>query len=746
MQAAKDNFNQDKSFVQVAVPAPLYSRFDYLVPPGLDPSQLQPGCRIKVPFGRRVQIGVILAHSDHSSVASNKLKPLQSVIDSQPVLPADILELLTWSSQYYQHPVGEVIQAALPVLLRQGKPPAVKGQAEWHLSETDADVNEVCKRAPKQQSLYQLLSQHADGMTDDMLNQHSENWRAAMKALHEKGLVYRTEKSCLPEAVASPEPGPELNNEQQHIIDSVQSHDDGYRAHLVHGITGSGKTEVYIALAEQVLAAGKQVLVLVPEISLTPQLTERFRNRLGVRTATLHSAMNDSQRLCAWTAAACLDNENTAELVIGTRSAVFTPMPRLGLVIIDEEHDGSYKQQDGFRYNARDLALVRAQHANIPVVMGSATPSLESLYNTERERYQLHTLKQRARAQSEPRIELLDLCKQKLQEGLSPRLLQAIDRHINNDGQVLLFLNRRGFSPLLMCHDCGWTTACRRCDAHMTFHKGKQLLRCHHCGAEAAAPQSCGDCGSHELVSIGYGTERIEQLLHDIYPDTAIERIDRDTTRRKGALHTKLENARSGQARILIGTQMLAKGHDFPNVTLVGILDTDQGLYSGDFRAAEHLAQLITQVAGRAGRAEKPGEVLIQTHHPDHPLLQTLLHQGYGGFAHAALEERKLAGFPPFRHLALLRCESVKVEDGTAFMQAAREQLDAIAIQGVDVFGPVPAPMERRAGRYRLQLMLQATERKYLHAALQPWIQSLVKLKAGNKVRWSLDVDPYDTY
>jgi len=482
--------------------------------------------------------------------------------------------------------------------------------------------------------------------------------------------------------------------------------------------------------------------VLVPEISLTPQLTDRFRKRLGVRTASLHSGLNDSQRLCAWSTAA----QNGAQLVIGTRSAVFTPMPELGLVIIDEEHDGSYKQQDGFRYNARDLALVRAQQASVPVILGSATPSLESLYNCYNGRYQLLTLKQRARSSQMPRIELVDLCKQKLQEGLSPKLLAAIDMHLQNQGQVLLFLNRRGFSPLLMCHACGWTISCRRCDAHMTYHKNRQLLRCHHCGAEAAVPQSCGDCGSSELVSIGAGTERIEQLLKSRYPDIRVERIDRDTTRRKGSLHEKLEHARTGKARLLVGTQMLAKGHDFPNLTLVGVLDTDQGLYSGDFRAPEHLAQLITQVAGRAGRAEKPGEVLIQTHHPDHPLLQTLLHQGYDGFAHAALTEREQAGFPPYRHLALLRCEAIKPEAGTAFMESARELLNGFETNSIEVFGPLPAPMEKRAGRYRMQLILQSSQRKLLHQALQPWTQSLVNLKAGSKVRWSLDVDPYDTY
>jgi primosomal protein N' (replication factor Y) len=340
----------------------------------------------------------------------------------------------------------------------------------------------------------------------------------------------------------------------------------------------------------------------------------------------------------------------------------------------------------------------------------------------------------------------VDLCKQKLQEGLSPILLDAIDEHLANAGQVLLFLNRRGFSPLLMCHECGWTTSCKRCDAHMTYHKSRQLLRCHHCGAEAAAPSVCGDCGSTELISIGAGTERIEQFLNARYPDTCIERIDRDSTRRKGALHEKLEQARSGNARILVGTQMLAKGHDFPNVTLVGVLDTDQGLYSGDFRAPEHLAQLITQVAGRAGRAEKPGEVLIQTHHPDHPLLQTLLHEGYDGFAHAALSEREQAGFPPYRHLALLRCEAIKPEAGTAFMESARELLNSAEGKAIEIFGPLPAPMEKRAGRYRMQLILQSSQRKALHHVLQPWIRALADLKTGTRVRWSLDVDPYDTY
>jgi len=740
MQHSNHNKKSLIKIVQVAVPAPLYSCFDYLSPEVIDDTTLYPGSRVQVPFGRRSRIGVVLGHSDHSNVPANKLKAVQATLDKHPVLPAEMLKLLKWAANYYHYPLGEVIHSAMPSLLRKGRAPSIKGQTVWQTSSKAIETETEFKRAPRQQQLYTVLQQHQQGLSDDQLNRRFENWRPAMKSLAGKGLVRKSDQPCLADAVTQAEPGPELNPEQQLIVDAIQNQGSGYRAHLVHGVTGSGKTELYIAVAQQALADDRQVLVLVPEISLTPQLTDRFRKRLGVRTAALHSGLNDSQRLCAWSSAA----QNEAQLVIGTRSAVFTPMPRLGLIVIDEEHDGSYKQQDGFRYNARDLALVRAQHAGIPVILGSATPSLESLYNCYNGRYQLHTLKQRARNSQTPRIELVNLCKQKLQHGLSPRLLEAIDRHLQNNGQALLFLNRRGYSPLLMCHECGWTTSCRRCDAHMTYHKSKQLLRCHHCGAEAPAPQSCADCGSTELISPGAGTERIEQHLQSLYPDTYIERIDRDTTRRKGSLNDKLEQARSGNARMLVGTQMLAKGHDFPNVTLVGVLDTDQGLYSGDFRAAEHLAQLITQVAGRAGRAEKPGEVLIQTHHPDHPLLQTLLHQGYDGFAQSALTEREQAGFPPYRHLALLRCEAIKPEAGNAFMQSARELLGENST--IDIFGPLPAPMEKRAGRYRLQLVVQSTQRKALHQALQPWVQSLSKLKTGNKVRWSLDIDPYDTY
>ena len=729
--------------LKVAVPIPLFSSFDYLIPESLSHHTFTPGCRVEIPFGRRTLIGVILEQTDHSDFALAKLKPINKLIDTEAVLDSRILDLLRWAATYYLHPIGEVVQAALPSLLRQGKAAEASAIKVWMVSEgTSSDQLESLNRAAKQKHILQILLNNPEGLGEAYLNDQHPNWRPAMKALLEKGLVVRTEQACLPESQPITTQAPPLNDEQTQAIEAISEDLKQHHIHLLHGVTGSGKTEVYLALSERVIASGKQVLVLVPEISLTPQLTERFQQRMGCPIAVLHSGLNDQQRLSAWHAASI----GHARLVIGTRSAIFTPLPDLGLILVDEEHDGSYKQQEGFRYNARDLALVRSQKENIPVVLGSATPSLESLHNVNRQRFHIHHLKKRARAQSSTRIKLLDMCSQPIQEGLSAALLDKVDEHLKQGNQVILFLNRRGFSPLLMCHSCGWMTRCQRCDANMTYHKHKHQLHCHHCGAESRSPTKCGDCGGEELLAIGTGTERIENFLSERFPDTHINRIDRDTTRRKGALEDKLQQAHAGGASILVGTQMLAKGHDFPNVTLVGVLDTDQALYSADFRAAEHLAQLIIQVSGRAGRAEKPGEVLIQTHHPDHPLLQTLLHQGYEKFAESALVERQQAGFPPHRHLVLLRCGAIKKELGMLFMQEARELANSYNAKEVEIFGPWPAPMEKRAGRFRTQTMLQAKDRKALHQLLRQWLPQLQQLKSSKQIRWSIDVDPYDTF
>ncbi len=733
--------------VRIAVPCPLYKTFDYRLD-GITDShkKLQPGVRLRVPFGRQQLTGFFIEEVSDCDVPADKLKSVIAVLDEHSLLPAEILDLLLWAAKYYAHPLGDVIQTALPVYLRNNDDATPLQSSYWQINPvtgtTGDDIPGTLKRAPKQQQIYRLLADADDGLDAEALNAVTENWRPAVRALLEKQLIIEKRRAVVLSTHNASPCEHSLHDEQRQAIAAIQQQADSHAVHVVNGITGSGKTEVYLALCETMLAAGKQVLVLVPEIGLTPQLTRRFLQRLDTQIVVLHSAMNERQRYAAWSAAA----GKQAQLLIGTRSSIFTPLPDLGLIIIDEEHDGSYKQQDGFRYNARDLAIVRARNHNIPVVLGSATPSLETLNNINEQRYQVHYLRQRANKRKLPHIELVNLCSQKMQEGMAQTLLDRIRRHIKQQGQVLLFINRRGFAPLLMCHDCGWTTRCARCDAHMTYHKRRQQLHCHHCGSQRPAPDNCEECGSNNILAIGVGTERIEQFLQASFPDTRVSRIDRDTTRNKGSLQDKLEKAHSGESGILVGTQMLAKGHDFPNITLVCILDTDQALFSADFRAAEHLAQLITQVSGRAGRAEKAGEVLIQTHHPEHPLLQLLLHKGYPAFAEAALAERRAAGLPPVRHLVLLRCESVATEAARQFLQQASELADRVDRQGVDLFGPIPAPMERRAGRFRYQIMLQSEQRKTLHRFISWWVPQLQQLPAARKVRWSVDVDPYDTF
>jgi len=732
--------------LKIAVPCPLYKTFDYRMPVSLRDLRIDAGMRVRVPFGRQRIIGIVIEEIKQSEVAPEKLKSIISVLDQRNLLSREILQLLLWAARYYMHPLGEVLHTALPIHLRSNDDATPSLTEYWLLNEdppqSQDDILLGLKRAPRQLQIYQLVSTAEGGIDADRLNAISDNWRTPIKALLDKQLVKRLLKPAVLHAEVVDTKHISLNKEQKDAVDAIQSHKNQHTVHVLNGVTGSGKTEVYLALCQSVLTAGKQVLILVPEIGLTPQLTQRFLERLNTSIVVLHSAMNDRQRYAAWHAAA----NNQAQMVIGTRSSIFTPLPELGLIIIDEEHDGSYKQQDGFRYNARDLAILRAKNHNIPIVLGSATPSLESLNNINEHRYEVHYLKQRANKKQLPRIQLINLCNQKLLEGMAETLLDKIRQHLQQQGQVLLFINRRGFAPLLMCHDCGWTTNCLRCDAHMTYHKRRKQLHCHHCGAQRPAPESCEHCGSDNILAIGAGTERIEQCLQDYFPDTRVSRIDRDSTRNKGSLQDKLDKAHSGESGILVGTQMLAKGHDFPNVTLVAVLDTDQALFSVDFRASEHLAQLITQVSGRAGRAEKTGEVLIQTHHPEHPLLQTLIHHGYRSFAEAALQERQAAGLPPARHLAILRCESVDVSAAPTFLEHAVGLAQQVDNTGIEIFGPLPAPMERRAGRYRYQLMLQSGDRKKLHQLLSWWVPQLQQLSSARKARWSIDVDPYDTF
>jgi primosomal protein N' (replication factor Y) len=510
-----------------------------------------------------------------------------------------------------------------------------------------------------------------------------------------------------------------------------------FGAFLLHGVTGSGKTEVYLQLIERVLAAGRGALVLVPEIALTPQLVARFRTRLAAPVVALHSSLADGARLEAWRAA----SSGRAPVVIGTRSAVFTPMPGLGLVVVDEEHDASYKQQDGFRYSGRDLAVARAQRAGVPVVLGSATPSLESLANAASGRYARLSLPERTGRAGKPRVTVVDLRVNPARDGLSPPAIAAIERHLAERGQVLVFLNRRGYAPTLFCSGCGWIAPCHACDARLTVHQSRAVLACHHCGAEETLPFACPRCGN-ELAAVGEGTERVEATLTQLFPRAPLVRIDRDVIRRRGDLEDALAAVNDGRARILLGTQMLTKGHDFPDVTLVVVLAADQGLFGADFRASERLAQQIVQVAGRAGRGDRPGEVLIQTSYPEHPLLKCLVTEGYEGFAALALEERRAAAWPPFSHLALLRADSPARAEAFEFLRAAESVAPDRRAGRIRLLGPAPAAMARRAGRHRAQLLVEAPARSALQAFLAAWVPAVAALKPPRTLRWSLDVDP----
>ena len=729
------------TYFRIAIPTPLRRHFDYLMPLNFQAKLPQVGVRVKVPFGRQTLVGILLEVVHETDVPANKLKPIIEILDEQPVFNTELLQLLQWCSLYYHHPIGEVMQNALPVKLRQGASTHIKGIRRWQLTPEGQQLDlQSLKRAAKQIALLGDLKQSASGLLDSQLSEHHVGWRPVMKRLQEKGLVESFEENALP--IAKPiTSAPKLNRDQKNAIDRIiENQSEGFHAYVLEGVTGSGKTEVYLQVIAEILKQGKQALVLVPEIGLTPQLLNRFLQRLNGRIAIMHSGLNDEERLQAW----LHTQAGSADVIIGTRSAVFSPLLRPGIIIIDEEHDLSFKQQDGFRYSARDLAVKRARDLNIPIVLGSATPSLETLYNALQNRYETLLLPERAGNAKPPTISLLDVRSQKMEHGVSAQLLHKIKEHLENDSQVLLFLNRRGFAPVLMCHECGWHALCPRCDAHMTLHQSNSQLRCHHCGTEQYKPSTCPKCKSDDLLQMGFGTERIEQALNDLFPQYQVIRIDRDSTRRKGSMEKLLNEINNGKRQILIGTQMLAKGHHFPNVTLVGMLNADHGLYSSDFRASERMGQLILQVAGRAGREEKEGEVLIQTHHADHPLFKPLLNHDYPGFAKTLIEERQQTELPPFTHLALLRAEAVDQQSPMIFLEQARlilEQSNQIELM---LMGPFPALMERRAGRYRAQLLIQANNRKQLQSLFANSITQIENHKTAKKVRWSIDIDPMD--
>ncbi|MEO8742734.1 MAG: primosomal protein N', partial [Lysobacteraceae bacterium] len=720
---------------------PLPRCFDYLPPAGMQADLAMIGCRVRVPFGNRELIGVIEAVGK-PDVDAPELKQALSVLDHAPHLHGELLATLRWTARYYHAPLGEVIATALPATLRRGDPLPETCAYGWTLTEAGRSGLTSLRNNTSTRRLAERIT--TSPLDEDSLDADFEGWRAAAKALHKRGYA---ERVAVPRMHASTPAttGHTLNPAQREAADAILAARDRFQPLLLEGVTGSGKTEVYLEAIADCLARDKQALVLVPEIGLTPQTLRRFRAQLGVPVHALHSGLADGERARVWTAMA----RGEARVLVGTRSAIFTPLPDAGLIVVDEEHDASYKQQDGMRYHARDLALVRAKALGIPVVLGSATPSLESLQHAIGGRYAHLRLRQRAGDAKPPSVRVIDVRKRVLDGGLSSEMLAAIGATLARGEQALVFKNRRGYAPVLLCYDCGWNARCKRCaasskDMAMTVHARGGRLICHHCGARQAAPKACPDCASLALMPQGAGTERIEDTLAQHFPDAPLLRVDRGTTRHRDALEQHLASL-GDTAGILVGTQMLAKGHDLPNLTLVCVVGVDEGLHSVDFRAPEKLAQLLIQVAGRGGRASKPGSVLLQTHHPEHPLLATLLGGGYPAFAALELAQRESAGFPPYGFLALLRAEAPSDAAVQEFLTEARQVFDTMTTNAT-IHGPLPAPMPRRAGKARAQLHLAAMQRSALQAALNAWMPLLHAMKSARKVRWSLDVDPVDLY
>jgi primosomal protein N' (replication factor Y) len=721
--------------VAVAVPVPLYRLFDYKIPAGAAP-RMRPGVRVRVPFGKQRLIGVVAQAPRTEEQPARSCKLIEAVLDEAPIFPPDVWSLCHWAADYYQYPLGEVLAAALPGPLRRGDADDIQRKCALQLTDAGrAALETLPAKASAQRALLLQLSAGAL-MREQLLEVLPKAAASLRKALAEQWIA----PVPLAEAALQLESPLPLTTEQQAVSDILRDA-KGFAACLLEGVTGSGKTEIYLQRAAEVIARGEQVLVLVPEIGLTPQLLERFQKRFGAGVASFHSGLSEKERGDTWLRA----RAGEVRIVIGTRSAVFVPFARLGLIVVDEEHDVSFKQQEGFRYSARDLAIVRAQRVKAMVLLGSATPSLETLHNAQQGRYQHLHLKTRVREEAPPRVQTLDMRGCKLDHGISPQLLDAVARHIEAKGQVLLFINRRGFAPVLLCHDCGWSAPCNRCDAHMTLHRGRSKLVCHHCGAQQQAPTACPSCASKNLVPVGQGTERVEEALRAKFPNHRVERFDSDRLRKAGELQRLLADIRSGAIHILVGTQVLAKGHDFAGLSLVGIVSADQALYGSEFRAIERMGQLVTQVAGRAGRSGQGGEVILQTHEPQHPLLQTLVRQGYPALTTALMAERRMVGLPPFSHLVLLRAESAQAAAPMRFLNEVRNLIlkDAGTVQVSD---PIPAGMERRAGNTRAQLLLQCASRAALQKKLAGWMPQLDGLPSARQARWSVDVDPYDLF
>ena len=712
--------------IQVAVPRPLHSVYDYAVPDGMP---IPPaGCRVQVPFGRSTALGICV--NTEVTNPHSRLKPIYALVDaeaSEPAVSQELLGLAQWMSSYYHHPLGEVLATVLPAAARRGAEFSITAADCWQAVQPEY----VNPRAPRQQQLLEFLTNHPGSTGAEVVAAGFS--RTLLNKLAALGVVDRIDQRA---DLQPKEPHLAATAEQGLAIEQVHQALGRFRALLLEGVTGSGKTEVYLQSIAAAVAQGGQALVLVPEIALTPQTLSRFQRRFAA-TGVLHSALTDNERLQTWLKC----RRGDFDIVLGTRSAIFTPFRNLQLIIVDEEHDSSYKQQDGLRYSARDLAAKRAQTLSIPLLLGSATPSLESLHNAKRGRYQHLRLLKRAGGAQLPSFHVIDMRNENVLHGLSHQLVRVIRRHLDADGQVLIYLNRRGFAPTLLCQNCGWQSHCSDCDAKLTLHQTPPQMICHHCSLRFQIPRHCEHCGHTALLPIGLGTQRAEEHARQLFDGSPVYRIDRDTTRSNKQLNEQLGQINRGDPCVLVGTQMLAKGHHFPNVTLVAVINADAGLLSPDFRAPERTAQLIVQVAGRAGRADRPGEVWIQSYQPENPLLSTLIESGYSGFAEAELTSRESAQLPPTTPMALIRAESADADLAKQFLHRCKTQSQALGMLAeIDIMGPVPAPLGRVANRHRFQLMLIATNRRALHRCLSALDETI----APSKLRWSIDVDPYD--
>lgn len=729
------------TIVRVGFDVPLDTLFDYRCDVAT-PADI--GARVLAPFGKRNAVGVILKVADTSAVATARLKAVTRLLREAPGFsPADI-QLMQFAADYYHHPLGAVVMSALPVGLRRVRTQPAKSLMHYALTARGAalTVDELPKRALTLRRMVELFQFHSV-LPAETISKRTSTEKSVLKQMIAEGFVEICEGSLRSEptvGIKQTAPGtvPELTPDQVAVVSSISADVSTFKPHLLLGITGSGKTEVYLRVIDAVLQRGRQALLLVPEISLTPQLEATVRNRFPVtHIVSLHSGLSESERLQHWLAA----QSGAARIVLGTRLAVFAPMPELGLIVVDEEHDASFKQSDGFRYSARDVAVVRARQRGVPIVLGSATPALETWHNAVSGRYALAQLPRRIN-NTPPRIHCVNTRHERLREGAAPALFSAIERRLAAREQVLVFINRRGYAPVLMCHECGWLSSCHRCSAKLVLHLKDRNLHCHHCGHQEIVPLACPECGNADLSPVGQGTQRVETALAAEFPQARVLRIDRDSTRNKGAWHGMREQIEAREVDILVGTQILAKGHDFPNLSLVCVLNADSLLYSTDFRAPERLYAQLTQVAGRAGRGDVPGDVLIQTDFPEHPLYAALRDQNYARFADALLQERRSAGFPPFQYQALLRAEAPKLETAIGWLTRAASTARGID-DAVTIYDPVPAGMMRRAGRERAQLLVQAAQRQRLQRFLSLWRERLADKKA-TPARWSIDVDPLE--